>query len=368
MIEAIPLDRIEESEMRLRSLFDSVRLKALTDDVVQHGVEVPVLVRPHPYVSGRYELVCGARRLRAAQAAGLQSIPCIVRPLGIIDALQAQLAESARQEFHPLEESNAFQRLLQEGLPASQIALLVGKSTTYVYERLSLQSLCPQAKQAFLDGRLPGLSTALLLCRLPGQQAQCRALDLIADKALTVEEANRRIRTQCLLLLKDAPFDPTDRKLGVPCTSCPKNTVVQTNFFEVFTEATCLDPECYRKKTERHWEQGSKGGPNLFRHGDLSDPGDVENLPDPVPGQEGKGRPRRVAKRSSPEILRQLGQQVQERGAPPALLRYTLAWVRTQRGDCTPIESEDSTLLGLLLQEVLQGAPAPQISRFLEDT
>lgn len=386
MIEAIPLDRIEESAMRLRSHFDSIRLKELTDDVAQRGVEVPVLVRPHLSTRGQFELVCGSRRLRAARAAGLADIPAIVRPLSDLDVLQAQIAESspARDALHPLEEAIAFQRLLQEGLPPSQVALLIGKSPTYVYERLRLQALCPQAKEAFLQNEL-ALATALLLCRLPSQQAQVQALGLIVGKDLTAEEANRRIRAQCLLLLKEAAFDPVDRSLGIPCTACPKNTLVQQNFFEAPSEAICLDPECYRKKTERHWQQckaqdpqesaivQDKAGPKLFRHGDLvSDQWvDIETLPGPTAGsllvQDDKGRPRRVAKRSPPEMLWQLGQLVQNRGLSPALVRYALAWVRAQRGISTPIESEDSDLLGLLLQEVLQGAPASQIALFLED-
>ncbi len=162
----IPLSDIKSSKTNPRKAFDKDADRELADSVKKHGVLQPVLVRVLPAGGGRYELVAGERRLRAAAAAGLAEIPAIVRDLTDDQALEIQVVENLqRRDLHPLEEADGYRRLVAAKYDVARIAERVGRSVAYVYDRLKLANLIDGARQLFLAGKIQA-GHAIVLARL----------------------------------------------------------------------------------------------------------------------------------------------------------------------------------------------------------
>ncbi len=160
---SLPLDRIRESTTNPRQSFDN--LEELAASIRTHGLLQPILVRP---VRKDFELVVGARRLRAARLAGLSSVPAQVKPLDDRSAREVQIIENLqRQDVHPLEEADGYKALLDStpSCTIEEIAAKVGKSKAYVYQRVSLTRLAPLVRDVVAADALP-LSYALKLAPL----------------------------------------------------------------------------------------------------------------------------------------------------------------------------------------------------------
>ncbi len=270
-IQDIPLERIRESKTNPRSQFDQAKLAELAENIRQHGVLQPVLVRPLPQgAAGNYELVAGARRYRASKLAGRESIPATVRKLTDTQCLELQLIENLqRADVHELDEAQGYAALMQlqpETYTVETISAKVGKSQAYVYGRLRLTQLIPEAKQAFYDAKLT-VAHAFEIARLqPNDQRRAlqecfphhrNAASILKDKkaeAATVRELREWIEREIHLDLTNAPFDPQDETLlpsAGACACCPKRTGSNPLLFpEVRQKSICTDRECYRAKVE----------------------------------------------------------------------------------------------------------------------
>lgn len=158
-MQEIPLSCIQESKTNPRRQFDETKLAELADNIQQHGVLQPVLVRPLP---GReavcYELVAGARHYRASKRAGRESIPATVRELSDTECLEIQLIENLqRADVHELDEARGYAALmwLEPGSYTVEVlAEKIGRSDKYVCARLRLLQLIEEAQEAFYLGRL----------------------------------------------------------------------------------------------------------------------------------------------------------------------------------------------------------------------
>jgi ParB family transcriptional regulator, chromosome partitioning protein len=142
-IQDIPLAKIRESKTNPRRLFDEAKLAELAENIRQHGILQPVLVRPLPDgEAGTYELVAGARRFRASKIAKRESIPATVRELTDAQALELQVIENVqRVDVHPLDEAQGYAALMQlqpNTYTVESIASRVGRSPAYVSGRLRL--------------------------------------------------------------------------------------------------------------------------------------------------------------------------------------------------------------------------------------
>ena len=183
---SIPLDQISRSPLNPRRAITGDQLEELADSIREKGIVQPVLVRGAVPVDGeeRYELVCGHRRLAAAQLVGLESIPAILRELDDQSVLEIQVIENLhRADLHPLEEAESYRRLLLvKGYDVARVAEKIGRSIKYVYDRVKLLELTKEAKALFLADKISA-GHAILLARLSAKD-QARALDPEEPKGL----------------------------------------------------------------------------------------------------------------------------------------------------------------------------------------
>jgi ParB family chromosome partitioning protein len=163
-LRSLPVELIAPNPRQPRRAFDEAALEALAASLRERGVLQPVLVRP--IAGGTYELVAGERRWRAAQLAGLDSIPALVRDRDDAEALETALIENmAREDLNPVEEARACAALVEElGLTRETVGLRVGRSRVAVSNLLRLLDLPDEALDLLERGDLSeGHGRALLL-------------------------------------------------------------------------------------------------------------------------------------------------------------------------------------------------------------
>jgi len=209
----VAMSRIRPNPRQPRKRFDPESLATLTASIREHGVLQPILVTET--VDG-YQLVAGERRLRAAQAAGLERIPVVVRQLADRQQLEVALVENLqREDLDPIETADAYRQLIEEfGFSQEDLATRVGRARSTVANTLRLLDLAPGVQAAVADGRLTeghgralgGLATEL----------QDRVLDSVIGQDLSVrqtEELVRRLR-EPKPALADPPARRTDPDLA----------------------------------------------------------------------------------------------------------------------------------------------------------
>ncbi len=161
-VTEIPVDRIRPNSLQPRAGFDREPLAELEASIREHGVLQPVLLRPS---GDRYELVAGERRWRAAVAAGLSSVPAVVRQMDDRNALEVALVENLqREDLNPMERARAYRRLIDEfGLTQEQVARRVGRSQPTIANAVRLLSLPAEVQASLEAGRITeGHARALL--------------------------------------------------------------------------------------------------------------------------------------------------------------------------------------------------------------
>ncbi len=209
----IPTARIRPNPHQPRKRFDPASLATLTASITEHGVIQPILVTET--IDG-YQLVAGERRLRAAQAAGLDRIPAVVRQLADRDQLELALVENLqREDLDPIETADAYRQLIEEfGFTQDDLAGRVGRARSTVANTLRLLDLALGIQAAIADGRLTeghgralgGLATEL----------QDRVLDSVIGQDLSVrqtEELVRRLREPKPAPAASAANQPADLDL-----------------------------------------------------------------------------------------------------------------------------------------------------------
>ena len=191
-VAAVPVDLIQRGRFQPRRDFNPESLAELADSIRAQGVVQPVVLRPLP--GGRYELIAGERRWRAAQLAELHEIPAVVRDVPDQAAMAMGLIENIqRDDLNPLEEASALKRLLEEfGLTHQEVAQAIGKSRATVTNLLRLLELNDDVKTALEAGRIEmGHARALLALR---GSVQSEAARVVEAKGLSVREAEALVR------------------------------------------------------------------------------------------------------------------------------------------------------------------------------
>lgn len=173
-----------------RTVFDEQDLAELVHSVREIGVLQPIVVRPHPELSGKYELVMGERRLRATREVGLTTIPAVVRDTADDDMLRDALLENLhRSQLNPLEEASAYQQLLSDfGITQDELAKRIGRSRPQITNTLRLLKLPSPVQMRVAAGVLSaGHARAILSVVEP--EAMQRLADKIVNEELSVRAA-----------------------------------------------------------------------------------------------------------------------------------------------------------------------------------
>lgn len=276
----VAIEQLEESATNPRKRFNEVSLKELAESFKSQGVLQPLVVRTKNSDANKYEVIAGARRLRAAQLAELKSVPVRVVELSDSDAVLAQVTENLqREDIHPLEEAFGFRSLLNlndSNYSIATLAAKAGKSEAYVLGRIKLTELVPSAAEAFLKDKI-AIGHALLIAKLPVPQ-QKEALTACFRSTwtsegntpvlVTVRELATWIESNILLQLESAPFDKHDQtllaKVGA-CADCPKRTGFNQLLFADVRKDSCTDPQCFQAKIDAHVKKAIETRPKLIQ-------------------------------------------------------------------------------------------------------
>ncbi|MEP6942574.1 MAG: ParB/RepB/Spo0J family partition protein [Betaproteobacteria bacterium] len=191
-LQSIALERLRAGKYQPRTRMDDASLDALAQSIKAQGVMQPILVRP--VAGGNYEIIAGERRWRAAQRAGLKSVPALVRDVPDQAALALALIENIqREDLNPLEEAQGIARLIDEfKLTHEAAASAVGRSRSAVSNLLRLTQLAKPVQELLSASKLD-MGHARALLALPVAQ-QTAAAGRIVSQALSVRDAERLVQ------------------------------------------------------------------------------------------------------------------------------------------------------------------------------
>jgi len=227
----LDIDRIQRGKFQPRTVFDQQALQELADSIRSQGIVQPVVVRPE---GNHFELVAGERRWRAAQLAGLQKIPAVVRELDAKSAAAIALIENIqREDLNPLEEAHAFLRLIEEfDLTHQQVADSVGRSRATVSNLLRLLDLADPVKQQVNDGLLDMGHARALLALI--RHDQIEVAKLVVNRGLSVRETE--------ILVKKTLATQSDGKQSAPAAIDPDIRRLENSLSEKLGAAVKIKP------------------------------------------------------------------------------------------------------------------------------
>lgn len=191
-IVMLPIDRIHPDPQQPRHRFDEEKLAELALSIKQFGVMQPLIVKRQ---EEDYQIIVGERRYRAAQQAGLNELPCLIRSFSDSEQAEISLIENIQREnLSPMEEASAYRRLMDDyGYTQEQLAQRLGKSRPHIANTLRLLRLPPQYRLLVDEGRLsPGHARAVL--SLEDTRTQTRLVDAICQRNLSVRQAEQLAR------------------------------------------------------------------------------------------------------------------------------------------------------------------------------
>lgn len=189
-IVRIPVQNVSPSPYQPRKKFDEVALSELADSIREQGVLQAIVVRPS--TDGRFELVIGERRWRAAQLANLTDIPAVVRTYSDKQAAEAAIVENLQRENLTLtEQAQGIKNLQDQGFTLSEVARHLGKTLMYVHARLNVLKLPAEVQTMLDDGKLT-LAHAEILLELPSAAEQIKAAEMAWKQKLTATQLKAR--------------------------------------------------------------------------------------------------------------------------------------------------------------------------------
>ncbi len=212
-LRELPVGQIAPSPTQPRRRFDQDALQALAGSLGDRGVLQPVLVRPRP--GGTYELVAGERRWRAAQIAGLTTIPALVRPRDDAETLELALIENmAREDLNPIEEARACAALVEElGLTREEVGRRVGRGRVAVSNLVRLLDLPDEVIELLQEGALSeGHGRAVLLAE--DHSARVGLARTAVQEGWSVRTVEARAREENGRAGKSAPRSRRDPSAG----------------------------------------------------------------------------------------------------------------------------------------------------------
>jgi ParB family chromosome partitioning protein len=254
----IPISQIDFSPLNYRKFFSQPDLENFASELALHGIISPLTVRPMS--SGRFELVAGERRLRAAKIARFKVVPVTIRQLTDEQVIEIQLSENLQRENpHPLHEAEAIGQMQRHCMTIDEIASRLGKSKQFVYTRLKLLSLVHCFKEMVFENAI-SLNDALQIATLSGS-SQTEFFDEHCSNWKEQKRFNigylEHYLNRYRYDLKNAPFNPKDKNLlpeAGACTTCPSNSASLKSLFPDYAKnAVCSNKECYNNKCGIHF-------------------------------------------------------------------------------------------------------------------
>lgn len=268
-LENILVADARQSETNTAGRVKGKEFDDLVASIKEKGVLSPILVRAldATFKIGKWEVVAGNRRLAAAQAAGLKEIPAQIVVMTDAEAQEAQIVENLqRQDIHPLDEGEAYFKLVSTMADVKAVAIKVGKSESHVHNRVMLCNLVAEAKKAYRDGLINDGHAVEIAKLVPG-----------TDQTQTLTEVKRRTSQGYSYAVKDLqawierafynemaiqPWLKEKEALAAVgvCKECPPET--NTLFGEV-KEGACTALKCYKRKMEKFINWMKEKNPGL---------------------------------------------------------------------------------------------------------
>lgn len=189
----VDIDLIEPNSLQPRTNFDEEQLENLSQSIRSNGIIQPLLIRR--LGESRYQLIAGERRWRAAQRAGLQRVPAVVRDIPDDKILELALIENIqRQELNPIEEAHAYKRLIESlGLTQEMVAQRVGRDRTFITNYIRLLRL-PEDIQHMVEQEKLTMGHARALLGVDDPEIQRKVALNIINQSLSVRETERAIK------------------------------------------------------------------------------------------------------------------------------------------------------------------------------
>ena len=195
----IPIEQIGPGPFQPRKQIDESQLNELAQSIKAQGVIQPIVVRERAIADShtgvRFEIIAGERRWRATQIAGLENIPAVIRTIADSEAVAVALIENIQREnLNPLEEANAFQRLIIEyEMSHQEVANSVGRARASITNALRLLDL-PSSIQELVNKKMLTMGHARALLSIQDRGMQLEVANLIVEKGLSVREAEGLVR------------------------------------------------------------------------------------------------------------------------------------------------------------------------------
>lgn len=203
-IQDLPLARIHPNRFQPRHAFSSESINELAQTLREEGLLQPIIVRED---GEEYEIIAGERRFRAAQSLGWEKIPAIVNNLSDQQTASLALIENLqREDLNPIDEATAYENLMElNSLTQAQLAKDIGKSQSYVANKLRLLKLDPQIQEALASGAITARHGRALLALSSDQQKQ--ALEQILSDKLNVKQTEELVAK-----LLEGPAKPKEKR------------------------------------------------------------------------------------------------------------------------------------------------------------
>ncbi len=243
---------IDFSPLNYRKHFQKEDLEKFAEELKLHGIISPLTVRK--MYNGRFELVAGERRLRAARIAKIYHVPVVIKDLTDEQVTEIQLAENLQRENpHPIDEAQAVKLMQQTGKNIEEVSMRLGKSKQFVYVRLKLLNLVEAFHEMFYINRMT-LQQALEIATI-SQEGQTQFFNEHCtkwkQKGFELHNLEYYLRPY-KYDLRNAPFDTKDKKL-IPevgaCTGCAFNSATLKSLFPDYAkQAICSNTTCFGNK------------------------------------------------------------------------------------------------------------------------
>jgi ParB family chromosome partitioning protein len=206
----IATDSVSPNPHQPRKQFDETALLALAASLKSTGLVQPIIVRPDPAgEAGKYQLIAGERRLRAAKAAGLATLPAIIRDVDPFKQAQMALIENVqREDLNPLDRAQAYRALIEQlGLTQSELASRLGEERSSIANYLRILDLAEPVREMVRDGKL-SLGHAKILAGISDPQHQQELAERVIGQELSVRNLER-ILAEPTSLPKSVPSEPS---------------------------------------------------------------------------------------------------------------------------------------------------------------